>query len=319
MKSYKEIQEILKKSNLSKDEIKETKLYKYIKEKIIWSKENENVFFSNITSMCLEKNYENVRIRNDKFLSLAKENKNGFIISSIKLNNKTFVLCFHTKMFTNYEFSNNQSNSFITFKLSDIQNKFVFDNNDNVVIKNKKSNKYIFYVSIDENFNSEKFGEFLEKIDNFDIKKLDVDIVKFFVPPIPNKIRNKIRNDYDDYCALENCPCGKSININFLKENNLTYTHLHHFVPKELFIEKKWNKEGCLDWSVIHNSINLIPLCLPCHQAIHKGSYMKELVVNTFEKIIKKYKEKNQLDKLLKYLNDNFNYQIDDLLNFYLK
>lgn len=330
-KSYTVFKKWIKSKIIKNEEIENSDFYRYIVHK--FRNENlekkVNLFIANVQSMCVEKNPDAFRIRNDKFLKLAKEKKFGILLSGLKINETKFILCFFTKSFRGYPFSNNSSNSFINFTKKDLESKIISFQFDNISIKNgekksKKLTKYIFYVVNCDKFDVNKFNLFWDEINKLEFDPYSSNCIKFFVPPIPEESKIKSRELFSNFCALatENgnfsCPCGKNIDVNFLKVNKLNYTDIHHFVPKELLIRTMNESIGFLDWNEIHDDINLIPLCSPCHQAIHKkNTKYAELIKNTFDSIINCYKAKNKYEKFLVYLKNNANMNIEDLFNFY--
>lgn len=317
MKSYEKYSKKLKNILLNKKEIEKSNIFSFLKKEFKDEFKNDNIFYSNITSMCLKTKPNQIRIRNDKFLACAKEQKLSFLFSGIKINNNNFIFTFISKCFYNYNHSIKSSNSFINFSYEEMID--FISNGDNVIIKNlTKPSMYIFYVSDNNDFNETKIINFLNEIEKNDFNPRNPKQLKKFAPPIPIKNKLIARLRYKELCAriIDNnlCPCGKNINVNYLKENNLNYTDIHHFAPKELMIRKM---NDFVNWNIIHETINLIPLCPPCHQSIHKGKNSYNLVKNTFNSIIKCLKITNSLDLFKDFLNKNLKMSLDDLFNFY--
>lgn len=315
MKTYEWFQNELKKINLSKEEIKRSKLFLFLSK---YYNDNE-IFFSNINSMCLKTNPSLLRIRNDKFLYCSKNKKNVILFTGIKYKDKSYILCFLSKCFYGYEKSVTSSNSFINFQYDELINKMLLDNQDNIVIKNLgKPQMYIFYISNDKYFNENNYLNFVEQVYKNNFNPSNPNDLKSFSPPIPDKIKLIVRLRYKKFCArvLDNkCPCGNKINLEYLQNNKLSYTDIHHFAPKELMIKKM---NDIIDWKIIHNQINLIPLCSPCHQAIHKGGNYYNLVKTVFISILECYKLTNSLDDFKNYIKKNLNMNLSDLFNFYI-
>ena len=71
-----------------------------------------------------------------------------------------------------------------------------------------------------------------------------------------------------------------------------------------------------LDPYLIHNPVNLVPLCMPCHQSIHKKSN-RNLVINTYNYILQTFKNMNLKNDFLDFLK-KCNITEEILLNFYL-
>ena len=242
-------------------------------------------------------------------------------MSGIKLDNKQIIICISSESFFDYSFSTKNSNSFITLDYDDLKKLVYFDQDTIQYWTYGKNVKYSFFVSYNENFNENLFwNEFIHNV--FYIRCKDIDINKIIIPQIPESIREKIVIKFHDRCALDQesifkCPCGNNIDINFLKQNNLSYIHLHHFVPKELFKEMYYNgKIDNLDPYLIHNPVNLVPLCMPCHQSIHKKSN-RNLVTNTYNYILETFKNMNLKNDFLDFLK-KCNITEEFLLNFYL-
>lgn len=330
---YKELQQKVNENKISKDEIKKTNVYKYLLS--LNNLEKDQIFFANITSMNMEIQPDMLRIRNDKFLRNVQLKKKSVLISGINWNNKKIILVFLSESFLGYKHSTNSSNSFITFSESDLNN-FLFNDRDTINFKNiyKNTNheksKYIFYTTKDINFNPEEFDNFYNVLVN-DLKFQPYSSVtqnkylKLLIPKIPEENKNIIRNIYGKKCALccidKNdpafCPCGININIDYLENNNLNYTDIHHFIPKEYFLNCFDN--DYINWEIVHSDKNLIPLCSACHQAIHKGNKYSNLVKNTFFAIKNAFDMKKRLDDFKKFLQDNTELKnLNNLLNFYI-
>jgi hypothetical protein len=87
MKSYEFVQQLLKNYALSDKQFYATKLYNEIKNDNGYLY-NENFFKVNIQSMCMEKDPQKCRIRSDKFLKLAIDNKSALIVAPYSLDAK---------------------------------------------------------------------------------------------------------------------------------------------------------------------------------------------------------------------------------------
>lgn len=330
-KNYKNVANFLEENKISSDEImSSTNLYKEILK--LTGNDKDSILFSNITSFSNIKSPDKVRIRNDKFLKACGGNKKSVLISGIKINNKNLYLIFISSYFYGYSSSTNSSNSFINFDLKEL-NEFVYDNEDTINIKQPKnhslSNKYhnyAFYATYDFNFDKNKFVKFFndtEEIIPVDNKSIQYTGNEYFIPQIPVETRNKINNNYSRKCALSflekddplYCPCGDQINIDYLEKNDLNYIHLHHLVPKKYFLN------DCsinIKWGIIHSTCNIVPLCPPCHQAIHKGLKNVDLVQNTFNAVMESFKKSGRYDEFEKYILENTNLTgVENLLDFY--
>lgn len=329
---YKDLQRLVNNSKLSKSKLKSSNLYRYIKSLNVF-KDNQ-IFFANITSMSLDTNPNMLRIRSDNFLKKINNNEKAILLSGINWNNKQIILVFLSESFIGYNHSIDSSNSFITFSKNDLDN-FLFNNEDTVNFKNiykntkKERSKYIFYTTEDINFDQDKFFNFYDVLVN-DLKfqpysQNTNQSLKNLIPPIPERIKKMIRELFNQRCALcsihkDNlafCPCGEGVNTKYLEDNGLSYTDIHHFIPKEYFLNYM-SEDSYIDWNVVHNEINLIPLCSACHQAIHKGNKYQELVKNTFNAITNAFEEKDRFKKFENYLLNNTNLRdLRNLLFFY--
>lgn len=330
-KNYKFIAEFLDKNKISNTSIvSSTNLYKEILELV--DNDKDSIMFSNITSFSNRNSPNRVRIRNDKFLKDCKNNKKVVLISGIKINNKNLYLIFISSYFFNYNSSINSSNSFINFDFDDLHS-FIYNNEDTIIIRKPKNkstdhryHNYAFYTTNDTNFDKNKFEKFfknIEEITSNNSKSFEYTGHEYFVPQIPIKMRKKINTIYGRKCALcllekddpLYCPCGDQINIEYLKKNDLSYIHLHHLIPKKYFLN---DPSIDINWDLIHNINNIVPLCQPCHQAIHKGFKNKGLVHDIFNAIIKIFKKNNRYKKFEKHILNKTNFKnIDDLLDFY--
>lgn len=322
MKKYDNLKKKLKDSELNKKEILSSNIFNFIKNNL--SLDQSNIFFANIKSMCLENSPEKIRIRNDNFLRCASTGKISYLFSGIKINNKKFLLFFSSKSFYNYPFSTKSSNSFINFDFHNFINNIISFESDNIaIVNNKNKTKYIFYVSNDDYFDSEYFLTFWKEINETNFDPYSSSKIKKLTPPIPGNNKKTVRDLYENFCSLVyeknqyTCPCGSNINIKKIMKYNLNYTDIHHFAPKEFLINIMLEREGILNWNKIHDTINLIPLCSPCHQAIHKGKNNNELVSKVFNSIKNCYILKNRLNDFEKFLNE-INLSLNDLYQFYL-
>lgn len=331
-KNYKVIADFLNKNKILKKEIvSSTNLYKEISSLV--NNDNDSILFSNITSFSNKETPNRIRIRNDNFLKACKDNKKAILISGIKLQNKNLYLIFISSYFYNYNSSIKSSNSFINFNFDELDD-FIFNNEDTINIKKPKVksiddryHKYAFYATNDINFDRDKFIKFfndIEEITFADNKLIKYTGCEYFIPQIPVETRKEICSDYAKKCALcllekddpLYCPCGDQINIEYMEKNDLNYVHLHHLVPKKYFLNDPSITK--INWNIIHNICNIIPLCPACHQAIHKGFKNKELVENTFNAIMNIFKKNSKFEKFEKYIINNTNLEnIDNLLDFY--
>ena len=319
-KSYEEYLDFCKTNAITKDELINSKFYQFLISELNLV-ENETLLIAKIESLALKSNPSCLRIRNDRFLKLAKAKALGGLITGIKIKDKQYYLFFSTKYFFNYHFNTNKSNSFITFDYDDLVNNWTIYPNDTIIEKNYHKNyKMYFYVSTDDNFDAKQFNAFNQKITK--CANLVNQEIRSITPPIADLVKKNVRTLYQDQCGLSNqagdefvCP-SKEIDLEFLKTNDLNYTDIHHFAPKD-FLAKLFKND--LNWSIIHDEINLIPLCSPCHVAIHKGKNNVQLVTKVFQAIIKSYQNQNRWEDFIKYLKINFNLNVDDLLKVYLK
>lgn len=291
--------------------------------------ENETLMIANIQSLSLKSDPSRLRIRNDKFLKLARAKIQGGLISGIKIRNQQYFLFFSTKYFFNDDIKVNQSNSFITFTYDDLVNNYTRYGFDTIIEKRSKINqsKIFFYVCTDTSFDLQVFKSFNQKITAYNDYPLVNQTKLMFIPPIADHTKNNVRSLYHDFCALVSkdqdgeyvCPCNQAIDLKFLKENDLNYTDLHHFAPKKFLAKLLKNNNQDINWNIIHDQINLIPLCVPCHSAIHKGKNQDYLVTKVFRAIIKSYQKNNRYEDFVNYLRFNFNLSVADLLKVYLK
>ena len=92
---------------------------------------------------------------------------------------------------------------------------------------------------------------------------------------------------------------------------NIRPYHLHHIVTKKYF-----KSAEIRDKDIIHNIINLIPLCSLCHKIIHskKSENVEELLNIIFNSY--PIERKNEFEEYLKN-NTNFN-NFENLKKYYL-
>ena len=330
-KNYSDYSQFCKENNLKEEDLISSNFYQFLtnnnENDALRFVKDETLFIVNIQSLSLKQHPTRLRIRSDNFLKLAKENKEGGIMTGIRIENKKYFLFFSTKYFFNYNYDTNQGNSFITFDYYDLINNYTKYPTDSIIEKNSKNKTIFFYVSSEDNFSPELFKSFNKIINSIPEGYLLNKTKNIIVPPISDFTKKDIRILHKDLCGLvskyENkyfdCPCRKDIDIDFLKENDLNYTDIHHFAPKKFLLDIFRKQKKDINWNIIHDEINLIPLCTPCHIAIHKGKNNIELVKKVFKSIIESYKINNRYNDFIKYLDFNFNISIEDLLNFYLK
>lgn len=324
---YKELSEFLKQNVISNDNLYKTNIYKCALKLV---DNNDNVIISKIESMANKKTPNRVRIRSDKFIRYASENKKAILLTGIELNNNKIYLAFFSSSFYDYKHSLKSSNSFINFPFEEL-NEYIYNGQDTINIKNnntkknKEKIKYVFYSTLDKNFDENKFIDFY----NNSLKFNDNSITKysgneFFVPPIPIEIKKIVKNDFNKRCALcsldrehiNYCPCGYDINVDYLDKNDLSYTHLHHLVPKKYFLNDC--ETSYINWNIVHNKLNIVPLCPACHQSIHKGLKSTELVSSVYNAILDIYKKIGKYEEFTHFLKNNTKFSdTDDLLNFY--
>ncbi|URM52990.1 hypothetical protein [Mycoplasma sp. SG1] len=235
-KLYYIFQIFLKNNKVNDDVIKNSKIYKKLIS--IGFVEKTNFWIVNITSMCLEKNPEQLRIRNDNFLTHVKNNSNCCILSAIKIENKILYLIFFGKSFYGYNFKNDVGNSFINFNYSELINLGSYEN-DIIQTKNvREKTKYYFYTSIDNNFDKDKFITFWDlinstKFDPYNLKNSKLD------PNIPEKTKEYVATLFNEICSLYDTNgheyCKSNINWEEYKKIGRKCYEIHHFVPKKIF------------------------------------------------------------------------------------
>lgn len=331
-KNYKPVADFLNLNDISEEEIiSSTNLYKELLTLV--NNDTDSIMFSNIESFSDTKYPNKIRLRNDNFLRASKEKKKIALISGVKLGDKNLYLIFISPYFYDYKASTNSNNSFIGFDFNELYH-FVYNGEDTINIKNpkikssnKKYHRYMFYATYDVNFDKDKFAKFfgnVEEVIPSDDKPIKYTGNEYFVPQIPVETRKLVNENYAKKCALcslekDNpiyCPCGDQINIDYMEKNDLSYTHLHHLVPKKYFLNEPSITN--VDWDIVHNLYNIVPLCPACHQSIHKGVKNKELVHNVFNAIMDLFKKTDKYDKFEKYIIDNTNFEsVDNLLEFY--
>lgn len=323
--NYSYYQEFANKNKLEREKIINSDVYRVLVDDLKL-KLNENLFICNIQSMSNKNNPTKLRIRNDKFLRLvSKGNGECCLISGIKINDLDVILIFFGYSFIGYNFSTKSSNSFIIFDYDDLVNKFKSKNNSVQTKNNHDKTKYMFYVTcIKENDNFYKFDKkmFLFFFDS--IKEINFDFYKYQkstnldqdIPKINREVVNKV---YSNLCSIYKtngfkfCNC---VNWKEIEKSGNYNPDIHHFVPKNYFK----NKIGLVDWGMIHNPINLIPLCSFCHKKIHSSKKNISIIKEVFYNIVDSYKKYDRFFEFNDFLKQNTNFEsIEDLFNFYIK
>lgn len=312
----------LKNIEISKNDLMNTNIYKYLTEKQNFSLK-DNLFTAKIKSMCMEKDPTKLRIRNDKFLQYLSSNKNCCLLSFFKYNDKIHWIFYYGWSFYGYNKLTNVSNSFINFDYSEFINYYVNDKGNiqikNIIDKKKRKTKYIFYTCCDDYFEEENFNSFLSIVSNSNYNPYDDNNDKLKSDKaIPLSTIENVKNNFNNLCSIYKA-LGKEKCFVIDWENELIadelHLDIHHFIPKSYFK----NYMSLVDWNIIHSEINLIPLCAFCHKTIH-GRKDKEAVENKFYSIIDTLKICNLYDKFIEFMNKNTEFKNEkDLLNFYLE
>lgn len=319
--NYDNIRSRLNEINMSKEELRRSAIYHALQQ----YNPHCEIKLCNLTSMCNTASPDLVRLRSDPFLRNALNNIETYLLTGFCLNDKRIILCFSSDSFKNYHYGTNNSNSFITIKYDQLQYLSYYDE-DTIQYWNYNGSRpngfrYSFYVTVNDNFNYDLFIHgFINNIEA--INEIHINERQIIIPQIPSEIRNEVTERYRHKCALiqnriQPCPCGNNINVDYLDQNNLSYIHLHHLVPKELFVRLFNNGNlANLNSYLIHKPINLIALCMPCHQSIHKINDGR-LVKGTFESIITLLENMNLRNEFDSFLQE-CGIDEDILLNFYL-
>ncbi|WP_156951249.1 hypothetical protein V3317_02180 [Mycoplasmopsis felis] len=276
--SYKEIQENLNNCKIKNFDFKKTRIYEYLLKNNF---DINKIYKSNFTSMCMKNNPTLIRIRNDKFLLCASNKEQSILIVPIKINNKIITLIFYSKSFYGYNFSTQSSNSFITFDFfKHLMNNFQYIENDTVLnyyLQSKQKIKYLFYITVNNNFDEKIFKRFINDIDSMELNSYGDNLKNKYVPIISKTITKEIREYWNNKCAMfyslnkdYRCPI-KIIDEKLLEKYELNYTDIHHLIPKYYFLNYYDLLKDIPNWQIIHSKLNLIPLCSICHQGIHKS------------------------------------------------
>lgn len=334
-KSYDETKLQLKNMLISKEEFKNTNLYK-----MIHQNDNELAFFDylyvSIQSMSNQKNPSHLRIRSDKFLQLAKLKHECLLISSYRNSNgKITHLILSSLWFFNYEKSINSSNSFVTFDFSRLEAFTKYHGLQYKIWRGKV--KYIILSVLDDEIDLDEITKvriewkFFQNNPDYLIKKDK--ILESYDPVIKDETKSLLLDKHNFSCALNNFNnniCRTKIDwIKTKKAIENTNLNLpldfHHFIPRSFFKNKlenntrsESNSKNYLDWEKIHSKDNVIPLCKLCHQSIHNKD--KNLVTDTFNYIIQMKKEQNDYNSFVQYYKSNKYLSNDnELLNFYIE
>lgn len=328
MTNYDFYKEALKQRSLDKEYLKSTMIYDHL----LKHYPHAPVYFAKITSMCLSSHPSSIRIRNDKWIADVKDRTLSFLLVGYTDKSNNIVLCFCSCAIAEYKFSTESSNSIIRQDYDDLEHLLYWDE-DTINYWSYKKTKYSFYVTQNDNFDSHLFDhQFMFKsfgiFSSYNDENINSEVKEIHIPALPAELKRKVRDKFNNMCMLSTvtdngviqCPCGNHIDVQYLKENGLTYTHLHHFVPKKLFINQyQESRLHHLDWYEVHSEINLVPLCLACHESIHKGGGQKALVTKTFNNVIENFKQTNQYESFLNYLVQKCHLKgEEELLAFYL-
>lgn len=314
IKAYKPTMEFVNENKLEKSKIRNSDIFLFLTN-VLGYKEKENLWISNVQSMAMSKEPTLLRIRSDNFLkNVIEGNKCICLISGIRVLGEDLYLVFFGKSFIGYNHKIDCSNSFITFYRDELDKFTNAENSFQTKNISKKGSKYIFYTST--KFESTKLVEFIKMIDDIQLNGYKETNVKYD-PNIPSKNRDEVEDIYEHQCQIyynnpQECKgaCDwKDIRIKGLKKPY----DLHHVVTKEWFKDQN----GIIDWNIVHDPINLVPLCRFCHGLIHSSD--KSLSEKTYKAIIDGFKKSNRYDDFILYLKDNTSFNNDkDLLNLYL-
>ena len=334
MKKYTPFKQILQnEKNINSEEEKQiflnSDIFKTI-QKVFPNIKADKVIFRKIESFCNEKTPSRVRIRSDRFLKKVKNgNFDCLLVSIIRhLNNKYYYI-FLGKSFEGYCFKTNGSNSFLTFEFNELfpdYEKFDIGLRMKEIYKKggKYITKYFYYLSkyvLSDNYEVDDLISFCKVVTkaSLDPYKLPSNLGK----NISAIDRKKILELYPLRCICsigDNLCVNKSIDWDYFEKNpSNNLLHLHHFIPKEHF-KKEYRNESELNWKIINNYLNLIPLCSSCHDCIHKGSQNEiEKIINKIFEVQKKIGIYNQF---IEFLIENKFYikiNVDQIIEYYLK
>ncbi|QGZ97786.1 hypothetical protein GE118_03145 [Mycoplasma sp. NEAQ87857] len=323
---YEKYQLLLKGVEVSKENFEKSNLYNKLLENKIYKE--EDYYTANITSMCLKTNPTSVRIRSDKFLKSCIENKDlKFLVSSFIGNeNEMIHYIVSSHWFIDYNKQVDKSNSFIHFDVHDLKTFSYEPGFHYKKLKGKNVTKFVFLIVKDKEFNIEQLFDYFNLSTNWNRSTSYLIKDSRNDPQIPDGIRKFLYNKFNNSCAihyLDKEKCRTKIDWQKTKEalkgtNLNTPLDFHHFIPRSKF-KNEWfnNNLDELDWKIIHNIINVVPLCQICHQSIHNRD--KKLVKDTFYNIIQTFDNTNMLEAFKEYLKDTkvIN-SIDELLEYYL-
>lgn len=328
---YQEAIEFLKKRKISKHEFLKSKFYNFLSTEM-GLEFGKNIFLANLTSMCLQTNPSGIRIRNDSFLGISAENghrSNCYLVAGLKDENDIKFFIFSSKSFYGYKFSTTSSNSFIHFNSEQLETFVNYPGIQYKKIKAKKLDdidvlKYSFITLSENSFNKDIFIESLNHVENTTnfsyYDKFMGTVRNFSDPQVPTSTKLSLLNNYNYSCVSNNVSvdsCRMKIDWKrtkkALENTNLNLPlDFHHLVPRKYF---KNNFNDFLDWKIVHDEINVYPLCQICHNSIHSSNEFlsSDIIDNIFCSLSIEKKE-----KFVKYLNDNTIFKnIDDLKDYY--
>lgn len=287
---------------MTPQELKETYIYKDL---LKLGFPEEDIICGKFGSLCMEKSPNKIRIQNDEFLSQIKNgNFNVVLLSGTKIINKVgkqkivFVVIYG-ESFRNYTFSVSSNNSFFIADFPDLKDwveisQELINHSHKKYKKPTKKVKYSFHVSTESNIHTLKrhLGNLKEW--DFEEKKPTKD------KKIPKQTEIAARIFFSNKCGVfsinqQSCPDAYIFRKKQTQRSKAP-TELHHLLTKEFWKSYFDSINKPYDWSLIHNQLNLIPLCPNDHVALHGGNKM------VFDNIMQLLKKKKIYEKFFTYL-----------------
>lgn len=300
--------------SLNKNDILKSEIFNFFKSII---KGDEELLFCPLQSPVINQTPDIVCPRGEmnggKFLEYARDNKILYCISGIKIMGKIIYFIFCNKFWFGYKNYKKGNNHPIRFTLDAIRDKFVLNGIQDYNTDKLKKYKYSFFTCIEFNEESkEQIKDFIKFINVFSINE-DILNNQNRRKNIPGSITNQIDKIYSNKCILSNEKCKGYIDwfkaIQYKNNSGIKYVTYHHLIPVNYFIKNI--SDDFINWNIINDLNNIIPLCHICHIIIHNK---KDEIKKMLEEIFNIVEQKNQFNEYLiklgltkeKIINDDF-------------
>lgn len=188
-----------------------------------------------------------------------------------------------------------------------------WSNEDSSIRTHKANNisKYLFCTLTEGNYKNNKIlNQYFEDYKNIELNAYKD--CKNKLPSIPSETRKYLDNFYEQMCSFVKIKkCESNIDYEIYKKRSYRPYEYHHIVPKEWF--QKQYKNPPIE--VMHNRINLIPLCEVCHNDMRSKN--KDIKGRSFKNVINLYRHIKKFDSFCEFLTEQCHITLNILALMY--